>query len=554
MGGTTTGSGRSGPLLATGTLETYTPLGAFGQPVYLAHVQLKAAVRQKLGPRYADFFATPDREPGSGRIRWLADVQGPRTRWSELPPEQQLLHALSIEELRSGFARYADELRAMRTSQQAQAFVALLDTALRVPDDSHLFLVGDQPVVSFWGFSHGDGAAFDALSVAPRQPVPAPGGSPPPVPAPAAAVPRGGWRWWWLLLGLLIVLLALLAAYLLGLFDRFRLPDLGGRLPAITDSRPAPEAPPADTPAPPAPIPDPVKPDPALPPVPDPLKPALPDPGRVDVVPPVVPGGVVVPDTGTVVVPAVPGAEVRPDAVLKPVIPVVPAPGGLVPGLKAEPKAGLLPMPKADGAPNAPVPATTPGEKPAPGKTGLDNKPGADARPAPDRPPPDKPDAGKPGAADGKAPPAPQHKPLLPPLPPLGQPVKPGAELAIPPAGAGAGGPSDPAFMEGLWRSGRGLVDTVTGQPLEQYYRFDRSGQGEVVVRRQDGTECTAPAQAAMRNGVLSIDEQNNARCPDGTSIDRARTECRRLPDGRTVCTGTGSSGSTYSIGIQKGN
>lgn len=517
MGGTTTGSGRSGPLLATGTLETYTPLGAFGQPVYLAHVQLKAAVRQKLGPRYADFFATPDREPGSGSIRWLSDVAGPHRRWNDLPPEQQVLHALSIEELRSGFARYAGELRAMRTSQQAQAFVALLDTALRVPDDGHLFLVGDQPVVSFWGFSHGNGAAFDALSVAPRQPAPAATPSAaPPAAVPAAVAGRRGWRWWWwLLLGLLILVLALLAAFWLGLFPRFPLPGLGGPLPAVTDPRPVPAAPPLHEPV----KPEPVKPEPGKP---DPAPPALPDPGPVDRVVPTVPGGVIVPDGGTIVVPAVPGVVpavpgtgVRPDAVLKPALPVpVPAmPDGAIPGLKTDPK--------------------TDGTLKAPDKTGLE------AKPMP----------GKPDTPDGKAPPAPQHKPLLPPLPPLGQPAKPGADLALPPAG-GAG---DAAFMEGLWRSGRGLVDTVTGQPLEQYYRFGRDGQGEVVVRRQDGTECTAPAQAAMRNGVLSIDEQSNARCPDGTVIDRARTECRRLPDGRTVCTGTGASGSTYSIGIQKG-
>lgn len=531
MGTTTTGSGRSGPLLATGTLETYTPLGAFGQPVYLAHVQLKAAVRQKLGRRFADFFATPDREPGTGRIRWLADVQGPCTRWTDLPPGQQVLHALSIEELRSGFARYADELRAMGTSQQAQAFVALLDTALRVPDDSHLFLVGDQPVVSFWGFSHGDGAAFDALSVAPRQPAPEAAAAPAPAAIPAAGGVRRRWRWWWwLLLGLLIVLLALLAAYLLGLFPRFPLPGLDGRLPAIVDSRPTPDTPPADKPAPlPDPVKaDPVKPDPAVPPAPDPLTPLLPDPGRTDLGVPTVPGGVIVPDRGTMVVPAVPGAEVRPDGVLKPVLPVPVVPDGAMPGLKTDPK--------TEGALIPPALTPPPPDKAAPGKTGPDGKPLP----------------GKPDTPDGKTPPAPQHKPLLPPLPPLGQPVKPGADLAVPPAN-GTGGAGDAAFMEGLWRSGRGLVDTVTGQPLEQYYRFGRDGQGEVVVRRQDGTECTAPAQAAMRNGVLSIDEQSNARCPDGTSIDRARTECRRLPDGRTVCTGTGSSGSTYSIGIQKG-
>lgn len=500
------GSGRSGPPLDSGTLDRYKPLGAFGQPVYLAHVQLKAAVRQKLGSRFAHFFATPDRDPRSGEIRWLADVQGSAVRWNDLPPGQQMLHALTIEELRSGFARYADELRANRTSRQALAFVALLDEALRVPDDGHLFLVGDQPVASFWGFSQGDGTAVNALSAAPRAAAPLPVAEAPPVAAPVAAAAERGWwrRWWWLaLLALLLLLLLLLPllAWWFGLFGWFpafdsgRRPDPGAVPPAAVEVKP-----------------DPLKPDPAVTPaVPLAISPAVPPvvvpegTRRLDVVPGGSEriGGAVIDPTGVVpVVPAVPSTT--------PVTPDAPAPvtPPAVPGIKPEIKPDLAP--KA-------------GDK-------LLDKPDAAAIP-------DKPPAGLP--------------PLPPPRPP-GQATPPRPELALPTPSAD--GSANLAFLEGLWRSRQGLVDRKTGQPVEQFYRFDRSGRGEIVIRRADGSECRAPAQAKVQNNALSVEELANALCPDGASYDRSRTQCRRQADGRTVCNGTNSDGSTYSVGIEKGN
>lgn len=494
------GSGRSGAPLDSGTLDRYKPLGAFGQPVHLAHVQLKAAVRQKLGIRFAHFFATPDRDPRSGEIRWLADVPGPAVRWDDLPPDQQVLHALTIEELRSGFARYADELRANRTSRQALAFVALLDEALRVPGDGHLFLVGDQPVASFWGFSQGDGSAVNALSVAPRAVVPpVPVAEEPPVAAPVVAAERGWWRrWWWLaLLALLLLLLLPLLAWWFGLFGWFpafdpgRRPDLGAMPPATVEVKP-----------------DPLKPDPAVTPA----------------VPPTVPP-VVVPE-GTRRLDVVPGGSERVGGAIT-------DPTGVVPVVPAVPSTTPV-------TPDAPVPVTPPAGTDIKPETKPDLAPKAGDRGL------DKPDA----AAIPDKPPA--GLPPLPPPPPPGQMVPPRPELALPTPSAD--GSANLAFLEGLWRSRQGLVDRKTGQPVEQFYRFDRGGRGEIVIRRADGSECRAPAQAKVQNNALSVEELANALCPDGASYDRSRTECKRLADGRTVCNGTNSDGSTYRVGIEKGN
>ena len=92
----------------------------------------------------------------------------------------------------------------------------------------------------------------------------------------------------------------------------------------------------------------------------------------------------------------------------------------------------------------------------------------------------------------------------------------------------------------------------MTKQPLRQAYRFDPKGDGEVVIRRPDGIECRAAAQARMQGGQLSINELADPRCPDGRTFSRSKTECMRTPSGQTVCQGRNADGSTYRVGIER--
>ena len=121
--------------------------------------------------------------------------------------------------------------------------------------------------------------------------------------------------------------------------------------------------------------------------------------------------------------------------------------------------------------------------------------------------------------------------------------------LQIPPDAAKTG---NTGFVGGEWRSDKGLIDQVTKQPLQQAYRFDPKGDGEVVIRRPDGVECRAAAQARMQGGQLSINELGDPRCPDGRTFRRSTTECMRTPSGQTVCQGRNADGSTYRVGIER--
>lgn len=174
---------------------------------------------------------------------------------------------------------------------------------------------------------------------------------------------------------------------------------------------------------------------------------------------------------------------------------------------------------------------------------GTTPSPGAGTQPPPaDGTPPPKeettpPKAEEPPSQDQK-PPASEPPPATPPKP-----------LEIPSDAAAKG---DLGFLDGRWRSGQGLVDQIDGKPLEQFYRFDKKGKGEVVVKRGDGTECRAPAQATFDGKNLKVEELSDPRCADGRTYGKANTTCTRDAKGSTICRGKNPDGSTYVVPIEK--
>jgi hypothetical protein len=204
---------RTGPTLTEGRLDRFAPLGAFGQPVYRNHVQLQAALRQRLGAKYADFFALPQFDSQGKTVRWISPVEGEALRWSELSEEDQVARSLDLQVMKSEFDTYLTELRTYQNEGKeprgAKAFVAVLEQALKTPNDGHLFFVGDQPVATFWGFKEIDRPPFETLTAAPRI-APAQAGQAAAAPPPPVGEPPKRFAWWWLLLPLLLLLLALL--------------------------------------------------------------------------------------------------------------------------------------------------------------------------------------------------------------------------------------------------------------------------------------------------------------------------------------------------------
>ena len=488
---------RQGSVMVEGSIDGFQPLGAFGQPVHQSYVQLRAAIEQRLGPRYANFFARPQIDDRAKRIRWVAPIPGEAVNWRELSREQQVERALDLQIMRGEFDRYLKELVATRGQSPersgGEAFAAVLEQALKTPNDGHLHFIGDQPIATFWGFSEPGSPGFEPLGAAPRADAVAAPAAPQeaivdPVPI---EEPRRRWPWWlWLLLPLLLLLLLLLLAlYLWPSLPR----QFGLNLPFVV------EAPRDEVPAPPE----------EPPPGQD-----LPD-GRV-----IGRDGVVLDRNGVVEPPPVgvePTQPVVPEGgVVEPAPPVpeeAPAAGG---GEPMPPDAASQPPDEGtEPVPPEPLPGTLPEAQPPEPPTGADGE--------------QPPDAGGPdtGAAPGD-----------------------GAPLAIPDGAAGGSGPAD--FLQGRWRSRSGLVDEATGVPLDQSYQFDQGGRGRSVVRRADGVECSAPAEARMENGQLKVNELENLRCPDGQQFEKTETACTRDAQGQTRCSGAYQGGKKFDVQIDR--
>lgn len=492
---------RQGELLAEERAETYRPLGAFGQPVHLSYVQLRATVAQKLSQRAANLFAAPQVDARGHTIRWVAPVAGTPRSWNSLAPEEQTAHALDLQILRGEFDTFLAELDAAEGAQGSEAFASVLRQALKTPNDGHLHFVGDQPVMTFWGFSELTGASFEPLAApAPAEAAPARPAAATPPPIAAVPTPRRfpPWLFW------LIPLLLLLLLLLWWLFWK--------------DDRPVD---PVATPTPPV---ESVAPEERV------LEPDRIDGRIVDENGRVIDRRVLDRD-GAVIDGVVPGDVVPGDVVPEGVIPDGVIPGDALPGQlegSQVPETDTPSDPTADPlAPDAPPPGETPQDP-------------AEGAPAPDEtlPTPETPPQPEPPQTDAPEPPQDQAKD------PAAE--NPGDALALPPptppsadTPGAAGAPANLKFLKGRWKSDTPLVDE-NNRKLDHRYEFDDSGKGKSIVRRQDGVECVADAEARMQNGKLRIIESSGPRCPDGQEFEKSDTTCEVGDDGKTRCRGEG--------------
>ncbi len=196
----------SGAMLRRGGLKDFHPVGAAGNPVYRSADQVRAALRRQAGPAISDMLAYPKRSESGHSFDWYAPFVGVVVVWTEATEEQRAAARPHIRELREALTALSQHHGAKQNGQNGdhRVFAALLPQALKIPDESHVYLVGGRPVLVFWGFAH-HGAPDDEDVLARMleeraDPMPF-------IPQPVAAVPvtasqrRFSWLWLlWLLL------------------------------------------------------------------------------------------------------------------------------------------------------------------------------------------------------------------------------------------------------------------------------------------------------------------------------------------------------------------
>jgi hypothetical protein len=205
-----------GALLRTGNLQEFKALGVDGQPVYTAALQLREAIRLKMGREAASCLAIPQPNETGDRIDWYAPDEGDVVPWSAATAEERSDAYQQLEAMHAQLGSTSTSMRNDVQSREKQIFGRLLEKTVHFPDSDHVYLVNGKPVIAFWGFTDNAGTYDHDPLLCLRPPAPTAAPLAPPVsPAALAAAPvieakRPWWRWLLWLLPLLLLLLLLL--------------------------------------------------------------------------------------------------------------------------------------------------------------------------------------------------------------------------------------------------------------------------------------------------------------------------------------------------------
>lgn len=197
-------------LVATVSKSAVQSLAHQGILVHESFHQIRELVRSRLGDAYALLFAEPSIRRDGSAIDWYTPVQGTARRLVDLPGEEQRAARAATVRMAQDLAGVASELRQSGIAPQVTRG-SVLELALRYPDESYIYLVGEQPLFVCWGFGPGTPGMQPQDLTRLGQTVTPPGPSAPPpdpaAPADETAPRRAAFSLLWLLPPLLLVLL-----------------------------------------------------------------------------------------------------------------------------------------------------------------------------------------------------------------------------------------------------------------------------------------------------------------------------------------------------------
>ncbi|WP_047608242.1 SrfA family protein [Rahnella aquatilis] len=137
--------------LRSGSLNDILALGENGQPVYASALQLRETLRLRKQPAIADCLAIPQLNEAGDRLDWYSPREGKVVSWAAATDTAR---ASALHQLENCLDTVSQISKAAKSSEKpaTQFFGSLLEKAFRFPDQNHVYLVGGQPVLTFWGF------------------------------------------------------------------------------------------------------------------------------------------------------------------------------------------------------------------------------------------------------------------------------------------------------------------------------------------------------------------------------------------------------------------
>ncbi len=86
--------------------------------------------------------------------------------------------------------------------------------------------------------------------------------------------------------------------------------------------------------------------------------------------------------------------------------------------------------------------------------------------------------------------------------------------------------PNDFEFAMGKWKSSSNLVSTLTDEPVELFFEFDKQGKGKLTLAEESGNKCTAPLQLKLKKRTLYIEQLDIAKCKNNTQYVKYNMKC----------------------------
>ena len=138
-------------LLRSGNLDDYQAVGGGGQAVFDSALQIRETLRLRKQQAMVDCLAIPQINDNGDRVDWYSPIEGKAVAW-KAADEEARFRALRYlgSTLENAAALSRKSLQSGKTS--LQLFGSLLEKAIQVPGENHVFLVDGKPGITFWGF------------------------------------------------------------------------------------------------------------------------------------------------------------------------------------------------------------------------------------------------------------------------------------------------------------------------------------------------------------------------------------------------------------------
>lgn len=137
-------------LLRSGCLDDFQAVGDHGQLVFDSALQIRETLRLRQ-QAILHCLAIPQRNDQGDYVDWYAPVTGKVLSWATADDVQRTAALQKLETALHSARMLCDQCQ-QSTKTAVQLFGSLLEKALQFPGHNHVYLVDNQPVITFWGF------------------------------------------------------------------------------------------------------------------------------------------------------------------------------------------------------------------------------------------------------------------------------------------------------------------------------------------------------------------------------------------------------------------